>query len=85
MGYLARSKGWKFWNPETKEFIESAHAKWLDESVSEDKAPGQDEGPVPDAPSNINRLLNPVNEAFVNLVTVLETLGLNDSQITETI
>lgn len=27
VGYLDGSKGWRFWNPVTDEFIDSAHAK----------------------------------------------------------
>lgn len=83
VGYLARSKGWQFWNPVTKEFIESAHAKWLDED-NETKAQTTNNGPIPDPPSDINQLLNPEgDDAFTNLVAVLETLELNDQRITE--
>lgn len=50
-----------------------------------ENAPGQAVEPIPDAPLDINKLLNPVNEAFINLLTVLETLGSDDPHITETI
>lgn len=83
VGYLARSKGWQFWNPVTKEFVESAHAKWLNEVGDKPNTPIGDDSPVPDPPSDINRLLNPVESAFTSLVTILETMKLDDSSITE--
>lgn len=35
VGYLAGSKGWKFWEPKTNSFMESAHARWLTEDASD--------------------------------------------------
>lgn len=86
VGYLARSKGWKFWNPETNEFLESAHARWLDESGS-DVVPGQVDHPIPDPPSDINKLLNVVQYDEVEmLIEVLQsTMKIDDQRITETV
>lgn len=86
VGYLARSKGWKFWNPLTNEFLESAHARWLDESANDD-APVIDQHPVPDPPSNINKLLNLVEfEGTEQLIEALRTsLVLDDQSITATV
>lgn len=82
VGYLARSKGWLFWNPITKEFIESAHAKWLDET-DESRLTNDHTEPVPDPPSDINKLLNSVeNDEILNLVEILQSMKLDDPSIT---
>lgn len=84
VGYLPRSKGWQFWNPATNLFLESAHAKWLSEGDAQDDAPRKTDEPIPDPPSDINKLLNYADgDAFSNLVTILETLKLDDARITE--
>lgn len=31
VGYLGGSKGWRFWDPVKNDFLESAHARWIDE------------------------------------------------------
>lgn len=31
VGYLGGMKGWRFWDPVKDEFVESAHARWIDE------------------------------------------------------
>lgn len=86
MGYLARSKGWKFWNPETNEFLESAHAKWLDESAG-DSAPTVNVHPIPDPPSDIRKLLNEVECGDVlDLIETLKTsLVIHDRMITQAV
>lgn len=69
-GVSCSFQGLKFWNLNTREFIESAHAKWLNETGSEHKAPGSDEL-IPDAPSDINKLLNDVSCEVFKLVETL--------------
>ena len=63
VGYLANSKGWTFWQPETNTFVESAHARWLAEDVEQEKVedtPARS-APIPDKPSSISHLLNQVD------------------------
>lgn len=50
-------KGWKFWLPESNMFIESAHARWLDEK---DNSPSACSAPIPDpsSSSSLDRILN---------------------------
>lgn len=75
-----------FWTPATGGFIESAHARWLDEDDVAGAVPNTPTEPIQDPPSDINKLLNSVNtEEFVSLVEVLQTLKLNDLTITEKI
>lgn len=86
VGYLARSKGWKFWNPLTNEFLESAHARWLDESANEN-ALVVDQGLIPDPPSDIYKLLNLIEcDDAEQLIEALRTsLVLDDRSITKTV
>lgn len=48
-------------NAETKDFVESAHARWLAES--DDGVQGKQTKPIPDPSSDINKLLNSVHVA----------------------
>lgn len=60
VGYLSGVKGWRFWNPLNKQFISSAHARWLDEkeqSVTSTSAPIPD----PSSSSSLDRILNTVS------------------------
>lgn len=59
VGYLSGMKGWKFWNPTTKTFLISAHARWLDEKEQSVTATSQ---PIPDptSSSSLDRILNTV-------------------------
>lgn len=84
MGYLARSKGWKFWNLHNGEFIESAHARWIDEEG--DGTERERSQPIPDPPLDINKLLNSAQvDGFTTLIEILEAMKLDDSSITENV
>lgn len=61
VGYLAGSKGWKFWEPSTNTFIESAHARWLTEEAGDSSMTESSRSqPIPDAPSSISKLLKSI-------------------------
>lgn len=84
VGYLAGSKGWKFWDPATNNFLESAHARWLTESASATATQGESRSePVPDPPSDISRLLNLTEcEEDLFLEALAVTYDLADSNVT---
>lgn len=57
IGYLEGMKGWRFWDPKNKVFVESDHARWLDEKESNSYATSE---PIPDpsSASSLDRILN---------------------------
>lgn len=88
-GYLAGSKGWKFWNPIDNGFTESAHAKWLTEeggdSVQLIDGSSRSE-PVPDRPNSISKLLNRLECEEDGLLEALEvSYDLMDESISKVI
>lgn len=81
---LARLKGWKFWNPVLNEFLESAHAQWLDKLASNMVCQPLSQ-PLPDPPSDIRKLLNSIdcNDVTIFLES-LSGMAIDDRSITET-
>lgn len=88
VGYLAGSKGWRFWDPTTNFFVELAHAKWLaerGEALREVDNPSRSE-PIPDRRSSISKLLNKVECPEEELLKALKiSYDLSDSSISESI
>lgn len=60
---MAGSKGWKFWEPISNSFVESAHTTWLSEESFKHEANSNPETsePTPDPPGFISKLLNLVS------------------------
>lgn len=87
MGYFAGSKGWKFWIPSTNTFSKSTHARWLTENAAEDATRAASRSaPIPDAPSDISKLLNTVECAETALLEALAvTYDLSDTKTTTSI
>lgn len=87
VGYLAGSKGWKFWEPKNNTFLESAHARWLSEEAEENlEEESSRSEPIPDAPSSISKLLNfAVCEEEGLLEALAISWDLGDSTVTSTI
>lgn len=68
----------------TKNFVKSAHAKWIDESDETMRSTRTE--PIPDPPSDINKLLNSVEvEGVSDLVEILEAMKLDYPRITESV
>lgn len=88
VGYLAGSKGWKFWQPDTNTFVKSAHAKWLSgdfDNVGVEENPPTSV-PIPDPPSTIHKLLNVVGCEEDSLMEALRvSYDLNNLSITRDI
>lgn len=84
IGYLAGSKGWKFWEPKSNTFMESAHARWLEEEAADtSKDDVSTSQPIPDPPASISKLLNMVDCEEQQLVEALMTrYELKDDSIT---
>lgn len=61
-GYLAGSQRWKFWEPSTNTFIESAHAGWPTEEAEDSSGKEvSNSQPIPDKPSSIGKLVDFIN------------------------
>lgn len=73
VGYLAGSKGWRFWEPGSNTFVESAHAKWLTKDVDEKVVENDPatSAPIPNPPSTIHKLLNKISCEAESLMEAL--------------
>lgn len=69
----------------SNKFLELGHARWLNDSASD--VVGQDmDHPVPDPPSDINKLLNSIEcDDMTVFLETLMSMVIDDWNITETV
>lgn len=75
VGYLGGVKGWRFWDPVKNDFMESEHARWLDEKGMKDL---RDQGLEKTGQSSIDKLLNSISISGLDgeVKDLIETLSM---------